>query len=158
MNLNIQCYLSHLQGYEPHIPLNPEILKQRQAELQLENEVLTKTVQMVFRDINEEAALLDQLSTHCKRYKERMKELEEWLDATPNVDELQTLQKKIKVARSKLRHLLVDLRDGEEVSNIITILFTSVQHLVLNVVLTADRFLTSVLNQREIKLLCVPKS
>ncbi|PIK59467.1 putative serine/threonine-protein kinase 31-like isoform X2 [Apostichopus japonicus] len=58
------------QGYEPHIPLNPEILKQRQAELQLENEVLTKTVQMVFRDINEEAALLDQLSTHCKRYKE----------------------------------------------------------------------------------------
>lgn len=103
------------QGYEPHIPLNPDILKQRQAELQLENEVLTKTVQAVLCDIQEEATFLDNLSTHCKKYQRKKEDLQEWLEGnTPNVEELQTLQKKIKVARSKLRHLLVDLRDGEE--------------------------------------------
>lgn len=105
-----------MQGYEPHIPLNPDILKQRQAELQLENEVLTKTVQAVLCDIQEEATFLDNLSTHCKKYQRKKEDLQEWLEGnTPNVEELQTLQKKIKVARSKLRHLLVDLRDGEEV-------------------------------------------
>lgn len=103
------------QGYEPKVPLNPEILKQRHAELQLESEVLTKTVQAVLHDAREEATFLEQLSSHCKKYQERIDVLEEWLDSKPNMEELQTLQKKIKVTRSKLRHLLVDLRDGEEV-------------------------------------------
>lgn len=102
------------QGYEPKVPLNPEILKQRHAELQLESEVLTKTVQAVLHDAREEATFLEQLSSHCKNYQEKIDVLEEWLDNKPNMEELQTLQKKIKVTRSKLRHLLVDLRDGEE--------------------------------------------
>lgn len=51
------------------------------------------------------------------KYAERCVALRLWLTDKPNVEELQASMQRIKLMKSKLRHLLADRADAQEVSN-----------------------------------------
>ena len=77
--------------------------------------MLTKTVCCLTKELRRELASIDTLVELYNHHKALSLGLEPWMNAKPDVSDMQDVQREIKGLRSRLRHKLADKHDMDEV-------------------------------------------
>ena len=76
---------------------------------------ISHAVKTMVRELDRELVDINQISEAYADYAELCVGLRMWLTDKPDVDELHACMKRIKILKSKLRHLLADRADAQEV-------------------------------------------
>jgi len=86
-----------------------------QAQDAEEKARISFAVRTLVRELDRELLDINQMSESYADYAELCVALRMWLTEKPDVDELQACMRRIKLLKSKLRHLLADRADAQEV-------------------------------------------
>lgn len=89
----------------------------KQAQTADEKALISQTVKTLIHELERELGDIQHLTGLHSNYAERCVTLRLWLTDKPNVEELQASMQRIKLLKSKLRHLLADRADAQEVAH-----------------------------------------
>jgi chromosome segregation ATPase len=80
-----------------------------------DSNLIAIVIASVRKELNQEAATLENIATLHREFNTRKLSIEPWLDKPPTFSHVQENRKQVKSLRSKLRHLQADKQDLEEV-------------------------------------------